>query len=400
MNKDYDFAVGAKRLAKVGASPIRTILDRASAMRQEGFHVVPFSAGEPDFNTPSDIKDATIQAIHENQTHYTSNRGYPKLRNVLQGYIKEETGIDYDPETEIILTCGAAEALNNALFTFVDEGDEVIVLTPAFVSYQCLVNLCGATFVEVPLDPENGFQIDMDAVGRAITDKTKMLMINNPSNPTGAVFSRESLKELCRLAVEHNFLILADEIYSRLVYEGRTFHSIASFDGMKERSIISSGFSKTFAMTGWRLGYIATDVRLANRIMRTHQYSTTCCPTFIQAGLAEAMNTEQTKEQVNEMIQSFTRRRDMVLSGLDEIEGLTYIRPYGAFYVMVDTSGLGLNGAEFVEKLLSEKHVATVPAAGMGSGCETLVRISYATSEENIKEGLRLIKELAEEMKK
>ncbi len=399
MNKEYDFAVGAERLAKVEASPIRTILDRAAAMRQQGLSVIPFSAGEPDFDTPSDIKEATIQAINKNLTHYTSNRGYPALRGVLQDYIKRETGIEYNPETEIILTCGAAEALNNVLLTFVDEGDEVIVLTPAFVSYKCLVNMCGAKFVEVPLDAANGFQIDVAAVKAAVTEKTKMLMLNNPSNPTGAVFNHESLAELCALAREHNFMILADEIYSRLVYDGKSFSSIASFEGMKERAVIVSGFSKTFAMTGWRLGYIATDERLANRIMRTHQYSTTCSPTFIQAGLSEAIESERTKAQVEEMIQAFANRRRMVLDALDEIEGLSYIKPYGAFYVMVDTSGLGLTGAEFVEKLLSEKYVATVPAAGMGCGCDNFVRISYATSEENIREGMRRIAELARELK-
>lgn len=179
--------------------------------------MIPFSAGEPDFNTPSDIKEATIRAITNNQTKYSSNRGYPPLRKVLKDYIRGETGVEYDPETEILVTSSAAEALNNSIMAFVDEDDEVIVLTPAFVSYKSLVHLCRAKFVDVPLDAEQGFQVDINAVKAAITDKTKMLVLNSPSNPTGAVFSRESLAALCRLAVEHNFLILSDEIYSRLV---------------------------------------------------------------------------------------------------------------------------------------------------------------------------------------
>ena len=389
MTNSYDLAVGAKRLEKVEASPIRTILDRAAVLRGEGKPVIPFSAGEPDFNTPTDIKEATIRAITNNQTKYTSNRGYPALRKVLQDYIQRETGQEYDPETEILVTSSAAEALNNTIMTFVDEGDEVIVLTPAFISYKCLVNMCGAKYIDIPMDPEKGFQVDIEAVKAAVSDKTKMLILNNPSNPTGAVFSREVLEEICKLAVERNFLVLSDEIYSRLVYDGAQFHSVASFPGMRDRAVIISGFSKTFAMTGWRVGYIATDAKLAARILRTHQYSTTCSPTFIQVALAESMDTPRTRKQVEEMIQAFANRRKLIMS---------YVKPYGAFYIMVDVSGLGMTSTEFAQKLLEEKYVATVPAVGLDDKTGKFVRFSYATSEENIQEGLRRIKEMVEEL--
>lgn len=400
MIRSYDLSAGARRLEKVEASPIRTILDRAAAMRAQGLPVIPFSAGEPDFNTPTDIKEAAIRAITNNFTHYTSNRGYEPLRNVLKSYIKQETGVNYDPKTEILVTSSGAEALNNTIMTFVDEGDEVIVLTPSFISYKCLVNLCQARFVDVPLDARKNFQVDVDAVRAAITDRTKMLILNNPSNPTGAVFSRESLEAMCKLAVEHNFLILSDEMYSRLVYDDAKFYSVASFPGMKDHSIIISGFSKTFAMTGWRLGYIATDAKLAARILRTHQYSTTCSPTFIQVALSEAMESARTKKEVREMIAAFAHRRRNIMRGLSEIEGLRYVEPQGAFYIMVDVSGLGMNGAEFAEKLLEEKYVATVPAVGLGSTCGDFIRISYATSDKNITDGLRRMKELAAELRK
>lgn len=400
MNASYDLCTGAKRLSQVGASPIRTILDRATALRGEGKPVIPFSVGEPDFNTPFEIKEAAIRALTNNLTKYTSNRGYPQLRKVLADYIKEETTVDYDPDTEIIVTSSAAEALNNTIFSFVDEGDEVIVFTPAFVSYQCLVNMCGAKFVDVPYDANNGFQIDMAAVHAAISEKTKMLILNNPSNPTGAVLSKESLEEICELAVKHNFLILADEIYSRLVYDDVEFTSIASFPGMKDHCIIVSGFSKTFAMTGWRLGYIATDKKLANTLIRTHQYSTTNSPTFIQAGTAEAMQSPATKKQVAEMIAAFARRREIFMKGLDEIPELIYSKPYGAFYIMVSVEKLGMTAEEFAKKLLEEKYVATVPAIGLGDKTGNWIRISYATSEENISEGLRRMKELVNEIKK
>lgn len=398
MTNSYDLAVGAKRLEKVEASPIRTILDRAAVLRGEGKPVIPFSAGEPDFNTPTDIKEATIRAITNNQTKYTSNRGYPALRKVLQDYIQRETGQEYDPETEILVTSSAAEALNNTIMTFVDEGDEVIVLTPAFISYKCLVNMCGAKYIDIPMDPEKGFQVDIEAVKAAVSDKTKMLILNNPSNPTGAVFSREVLEEICKLAVERNFLVLSDEIYSRLVYDGAQFHSVASFPGMRDRAVIISGFSKTFAMTGWRVGYIATDAKLAARILRTHQYSTTCSPTFIQVALAESMDTPRTCKQVEEMIQAFANRRKLIMKLLDEIPQLSYVKPYGAFYIMVDVSGLGMTSTEFAQKLLEEKYVATVPAVGLDDKTGKFVRFSYATSEENIQEGLRRIKEMVEEL--
>lgn len=398
MTNSYDLAVGAKRLEKVEASPIRTILDRAAVLRGEGKPVIPFSAGEPDFNTPTDIKEATIRAITNNQTKYTSNRGYPALRKVLQDYIQRETGQEYDPETEILVTSSAAEALNNTIMTFVDEGDEVIVLTPAFISYKCLVNMCGAKYIDIPMDPEKGFQVDIEAVKAAVSDKTKMLILNNPSNPTGAVFSREVLEEICKLAVERNFLVLSDEIYSRLVYDGAQFHSVASFPGMRDRAVIISGFSKTFAMTGWRVGYIATDAKLAARILRTHQYSTTCSPTFIQVALAESMDTPRTRKQVEEMIQAFANRRKLIMKLLDEIPQLSYVKPYGAFYIMVDVSGLGMTSTEFAQKLLEEKYVATVPAVGLDDKTGKFVRFSYATSEENIQEGLRRIKEMVEEL--
>lgn len=398
MDSSYDVKAGAKRLEKVEPSLIRTILDRATALRGEGKNVIPFSAGEPDFNTPSDIKEATIRAITNNQTKYGSNQGYPPLRSILKDYIKSETGVEYDPNTEILVTSSAAEALNNTIMAFVDEGDEVIVLTPAFVSYKCLVNMCGAKFVDVPLNADNGFQVDIAAVKASITDKTKMLIMNSPSNPTGAVFSYEILKELCELAVEHNFLILSDEIYSRLVYDGAKFYSIASFPGMKERSIIVSGFSKTFAMTGWRLGYIATDARLRGHILRVHQYSTTCSPTFIQVGLAEAMDTKNTRKQVEEMLAAFANRRKLIMSLLDDIPGLSYVKPYGAFYIMVDVSALGVSNMDFSMKLLEEKYVATVPAVGLDDHTGKYVRFSYATSEENIREGLARIKKMVEEI--
>ena len=399
MNKEFDFSVGAKRLAKVGASPIRVILEKAAGMRSQGLPVIPFSAGEPDFNTPTDIKTATIHAIEENLTHYTSNRGYPKLRVELHNYIKEFTDVDYDPDTEILITSGGAEGLNNSILAFVDAGDDVLVFTPSFVNYKSLTNMCGANFIEVPLDSKNDFKVDLDLLEKAITPQTKMLVLNNPNNPSGTVFTKSELQAICDLAIKYNFLILSDEMYSRLVYDGEEFHSVASFPGMKERTIIVSGFSKTFAMTGWRLGYITADAKLADRILRVHQYSTTCSATFIQAGLAEAMNSVRTRAEVEDMLVAFAMRRKLIIEGLKAIPGLSYAMPYGAFYILVDVSGLNMTGNDFAAQLLDKKYVATVPGTGFSPACTNYIRISYATSENNITEGLRRIKEFVEEIK-
>ena len=272
MEKEFDILTGAKRLDEVRFSKIRTVMDMVADLRAKGEKVLALSAGEPDFDTPAPIKEAVIKALEENYTHYGSNRGYPALRKLLSEKLEKETGVSYDPETEIIFTTGGAEALNNAFMAVVDPGDEVIVFSPAFITYENLVHMCGAKLVKVPLKKENNYQIDMDDLKAAVTDKTKLLVMNNPNNPTGAVYSKECLEQVCELAKEKNFLILSDEMYSRLVYGDGKFYSIASFPDMKERTIIINGFSKTYAMTGWRVGYVAAPAKLLPSILKVHQY--------------------------------------------------------------------------------------------------------------------------------
>lgn len=376
----------AKRLE---ASPIRAILDRAAALRAQGKPVIPFSAGEPDFPTPEPIKAATMQAIADNYSHYASNRGVPTLRKILAKKIQADTGLTYDPETEILITSSGAEALNNSILTFVNPGDEVIIPTPAFVSYKNLVKFAGGIFVDIPLRAENGFQLDAAEIEAHITPKTKMIILNNPNNPSGAVYSREVLEQVAALAVKYDLLVLSDEMYSRLVYDGAEFVSMAALPGMRERTIVVSGFSKSYAMTGWRLGYIATAKELAGPILKVHQYSTTCSPTFIQQGLVNALELPETEEAVKTMLAAFARRREMIVKGLQAIPNITPVVPKGAFYVMVDVSGTGKTGMEFAQELLEEHSVATVPAVGLGDSCGDYIRISYAASDEDIQEGLR-----------
>ncbi|HWP51944.1 MAG TPA: pyridoxal phosphate-dependent aminotransferase [Clostridia bacterium] len=391
MKPEFDFSTGSSRVQRMAASPIRAILDRAAELRAEGRRVIPFSAGEPDFNTPEPIKQATIAAINNNYSHYGSNRGTPKLREIIACKLRNETGVSYAPESEIIVTSSGAEAINNALLAFIEDGDEVIVFTPAFVSYKNLIKYAGGVFIDIPLKPEDGFCPDANALEQAITKRTKVIVINNPNNPTGAVYDRGTLEKLAALAIKHNLLVIADEMYSRLVYDDAQFTSMAALPGMKERTVIINGFSKTYAMTGWRLGFLAADKRLITPLLKMHQYSTTCSPTFIQQGLADSLELVETTAAVENMIKTFARRRTAILDGLSAIPKLGCVTPKGAFYVMVDVSATGLNGMVFAKRLLEEYFVATVPAIGLGDSCGDYIRISYAASDEDIAEGLQRI---------
>ena len=387
----------AKRIDQVQMSSIRVVMEKVEKLKSQGKSVVSLCAGEPDFNTPEGIKIATIEALNNNQTHYSSNRGYLGLRQKVAQLLKEQTTVDYDSDQEIIMTCGCSEAINNACLAFIEPGDEVIIFTPAFVSYQNIVLLCEGIPVEIPLKASNEFQIDIEELKSKITNKTKMMIINNPSNPTGAVYQKETLEKVCQLARENNILILADEIYNQLDYE-KQYVSIASFENMKDYTIIVNGFSKAYAMTGWRMGYIAASKKHIDHILKVHQYTTTSQMTFAQIGMDKAIDQEDVKKEVQHMIQTFHERRTFIMEQLDQCENLSYIKPHGAFYIMVDVSKTGFNGQEFADKLL-DYGVAVVPASGFGKGLNNFIRISFASSKENIEEAFSRIKNLLSELK-
>ena len=388
----------AKRIDQVQMSSIRVVMEKVEKLKRQGKSVVSLCAGEPDFNTPEGIKKATIEALNDNQTHYSSNRGYLGLRQKVAKLLKEQTTIDYDSDQEIIMTCGCSEAINNTCLAFIEPGDEVIIFTPAFVSYQNTVLLCEGIPVEIPLKASNGFQIDIDELKSKITSRTKMMIINNPSNPTGAVYQKETLEKVCQIARENNVLILADEIYNQLDYENQ-YVSIASFKDMKDYTIIVNGFSKAYAMTGWRMGYIAASKEHIDHILKVHQYTTTSQMTFAQIGMAKAIDQEDVKNEVQHMIQTFHERRTFIMEQLDQCDMLSYVKPHGAFYIMVDVSKTGLSGQEFADKLL-EYGVAVVPANGFGKDLNNFVRISFASSKENIEEAFVRIKNLLLDLNK
>lgn len=389
---------GAARLNEVKASKIRAVSDKANALEALGRSIIRFSTGEPDFATVSAIKQATIQAIEDNYSHYASNRGDLKLRKEVAELVECHHGIVYDPSEEILITSGGSEAINHVMLGLINPEDEVIVCTPAFLSYENMIHMAGGKFVDVPLKKENGFQLDIEDIKKAITPKTKMIVINNPCNPTGAVYDSMSIQALCDVCIQHDLLVFSDEIYDQLVYDERECRSIAACPSMKQRTIMMNGFSKAYAMTGWRLAYLCAPKELIEPLLMVHQYATTCAPTFIQVGVANAMNKEAVRKEVQEMVRRFDQRRQTVIRVLKEIPELDFVRPQGAFYVFIDVSKTGLNGQQFADALLEEKGVAVVPGNAMGSQCDDFIRLSYATSDENVMMGMQLIKEFIKEL--
>ncbi len=380
----------ANRLENVKMSSIRIMMEKVQEKRDQGNTVISLSAGEPDFPTPEKIKEAVKQALDENYTHYSSNRGNPQLRQEIAKSLKENMDLDYDCNSEILVTHGCQEALHNVLHSVINPKDEVLIFTPAFVSYVNLVEMCQGIPVELPLKAEDGFQINPDELRKVISPQTKLIIMNNPNNPTGAVYKKELLEEIAQIVCEKDVLLLTDEVYSSITYD-QEFTSIASFPGMKERCFVVNGFSKIYAMTGWRLGYVACDQSMMDGVLRIHQYSSTSCSSFSQVGLARVMSSDEVKKDVSTMIEAFSKRRKVMMAQLDQIDSLSYVQPQGAFYMMVDVSKLGLNGEEFALRLLEEELVACVPASGFGKGCEHFVRLSFASSMEDIQEGCKRI---------
>lgn len=400
MGVDRDIFEGADRIKDCYFSPVRVVSERVFELQQQGHEFVNFGEGEPDFDTPKGIVDATINALQNKYTHYANNRGLIELRQEISKFSQEVNGIYYNPEDEIIVTSAGAETINDAIMAFLNPGDEAIIFTPAFFNYENVILMAGATVVDIPLKGENGFQIDPDELRRNITSKTKMIIINNPCNPTGVVFSDEVLTEVAKIAVENNLIVFSDEIYSKIIYGQDKFRSMASFPGMRERTIIGNGFSKLYSMTGWRVGYLLFDRRMMSSLLKVHHYCVTCTPTFIQKGLADAMNLPEVKADGQKMVDTYSRRRDLVCKYLDMVPEFKYAQPRGAFYVFVDVSETGIDGDEFAERLREERFVATIPGSGLGGeNFKNYIRISFVTDEENVEKGMQEILGLVSELR-
>jgi aminotransferase len=347
--------------------------------------VISLGIGEPDFTTPKPILDAGIRSLSNGETHYTSNSGKIELRQAVADNLQNLYGIKYDPVTEIIATVGVSEALYLAFTALLNPGDEVIIPTPCFVSYQAEVFLAGGVPVEIPSKLENNFQVDPEEIKAAITPRTKVIFIGYPSNPTGAVAEKEVLLEIAKIAIEHDLIVVSDEIYDRLVYNFKHVCFPALGEEIKRRTILLGGFSKSHAMTGWRIGYAAGPTEFIQGMVKVHQYTIMSAPTTAQDAAVVAL---QSDSYVVDMVAEYDRRRKLIVGGLNKL-GLTTFEPRGAFYAFPKITASGMDGETFAEKLLQEEHVAVVPGESFGAGGAGFVRCSYATSYEKIEEALR-----------
>lgn len=381
----------SKHLESVKFSPVRQVMDKMREYINQGKDVIPFQIGEPDFFTPEAIIQSTKSALDKKMTHYAPNRGTLSLRRAIALQLASR-GLAYDPEDEILVTVGGTEAIYDGIFAFIEDGDEVIVPAPSYMNYKNDIAMAGGTCVELNLRSENGFQIDVDELEAKITSRTRMIVLNNPSNPTGVVFTKDVLKAVADVAIARDLIVFSDEIYDEILYDGTECVSIATFEGMRERTIVMNGFSKSYAMTGWRVGYLAAPPEAIKAMLKVHQYLVTCIPTFIQEGLAQSMNQAECIKEKEEMFKSFARKRTLLFDCLATVPELIYTVPHGAFYVFLDVSKTGLDGNAFASRLLQEQYVAVVPGVGFSSDAENYIRLSFATSEENIVNGIKRIR--------
>jgi len=371
----------SKRVAGLKPSGIRKFFDIAATMKD----VISLGIGEPDFTTPEPILQAGIRSLQNGETHYTSNWGKLELRQAIADNLKNLYGVSYNPENEVVATVGVSEALYLTMVAVLDPGDEVIIPTPCFVSYQAEVLLAGGVPVEIPSKIENNFQLDPDEVRAAITPRTKVIFVGYPSNPTGAVAERETLLEVAKIAEEHNLLIISDEIYDRLVYGFKHVCVPALGESIKRRTILLGGFSKDYAMTGWRIGYACGPAELIKGLVRIHQYTIMSAPTTAQDAALEAMQNGE--KYVQDMVAEYDRRRRLIVSGLNRL-GLRTFEPRGAFYAFPNIQASGMDDEAFAEALLKEEGVAVVPGNAFGPGGDGFVRACYATAYEKIEEAL------------
>ncbi len=371
----------ARHVANLKPSGIRKFFDIVATMDD----VISLGIGEPDFDTPTNILQAGIASLKQGETHYTSNAGLLALREAISAHLEKLYGVRYDPVHEVMVSVGVSEALYLAMTAITNPGEEIIIPTPCFVSYQAEVILAGGVPVEVPLSAENGFQLSADLLEAAITPRTKAILIGFPNNPTGAVANRAALMDVAKVAEAHDLIVISDEIYDQLVY-GVPHICFASLPGMKERTITLGGFSKDYAMTGWRIGYAAAPAEILSGLVRIHQYTIMSAPTTAQYAALEALRNGQSA--VEEMRAEYDRRRKLIVNGLNNL-GLTTIEPHGAFYAFPNITASGMDDETFAQKLLEEERVAVVPGSAFGAGGEGFVRCSYATAYEQIEEALR-----------
>ena len=367
----------SKTIENIKPSGIRKFFDIVSEMKD----AISLGVGEPDFETPWHIREEGIYALEKGKTFYTSNAGLKNLREEINNYLKRTQNISYNPQKEILVTVGGSEAIDIGLRAVINQGDEVIIPQPSYVSYEPCAILAGAKPVIINLKAENEFRLTPEELENAITKRTKLLILPYPNNPTGAIMEKGDLERIAKIIEKHDIYVMSDEIYSELTYKGK-HTSIASIEGMQERTILINGFSKAYAMTGWRLGYVCAPENIIKQMTKIHQFAIMCAPTTSQYAGIEAIKNGD--EDVREMRQSYNQRRRFLMKRFEEM-GLKCFEPYGAFYVFPCIKEFGMTSEEFALKFLEEERVAVVPGTAFGESGEGFLRISYAYSMENLK---------------
>jgi aspartate/methionine/tyrosine aminotransferase len=375
----------AARMDTIGTESAFEVSARARALEAEGHSIIHLQIGEPDFDTPANVRAAAKAALDAGATHYPPFAGIPALREAIAADASARKGFPVEP-FQVFVTVGGKGVMLYAILGLVDPGDEILVPDPGYPIYESLTRFVGATPVPVPIKMENDFRIDLDELASLVTPKTRMLVINSPANPTGGVLTRADLEAIAELAIRHDLVVLADEIYGRILYDGEEHVSIASLPGMAERTIVLDGFSKTFAMTGWRLGYAIVPPSLIKMYGQLVINTISCAPTFAQIGAVEALRGPQ--GPIDDMVKEFRARRDLVVDGLNAIPGIRSLRPKGAFYAFPEISGTGLTGADMANRLLNEVGVCVLAGTAFGGIGTDHIRISYANSRENLTKAL------------
>ena len=373
----------SKKIVDIEPSGIRKFFDIVNEMPG----AISLGVGEPDFDTPYIVREAGIYSLEKGRTFYTSNAGLKDLRVEISRYIEKKYQLEYDADSEIMVTVGGSEAIDVALRCMVDPGDEVLIPQPCYVSYVPCAVMADAKPVIIELKEENEFKLTKEELLESITDKTKILILAYPNNPTGAIMTREELAQLVPVIIEKDLFVISDEIYAELTYDN-THCSIASFPGMKERTVVINGFSKAFAMTGWRLGYACAPKQIMSQMIKLHQFAIMCAPTNSQFAAVEALRS--CDEEVRKMVEAYNQRRRFLLNAFKEM-GIDCFEPYGAFYVFPSIKKFKMTSDEFANRLLAEQKLAVVPGTAFGASGEGFVRISYAYSIENLKVGLERI---------
>jgi aspartate aminotransferase len=378
----------ANRMSRLGTETAFVVLAKAKELEKKGMEVIHLEIGEPDFDTPRNIIDEAISALNNHWTHYGPSAGLPELRQAIADDINKSRGLKVGPQN-VVVTPGGKPVMFFVLLALVNEGDEVIYPNPGFPIYESVINFIGATPKPIAMREEKQFRLDVDELISLVTPKTRMIIINSPQNPTGSVLTKKDLEEIARIAVKNDIYVLADEIYSRIIYKGQ-HHSIACEPGMLERTVILDGYSKTYAMTGWRLGYGVMPEDLAVQVAKLQTNCNSCTASFTQIAGVKALRDDQ--KEVGKMVAEFNRRRDVIVNGLNSIKGIECQMPEGAFYVFPNTKKLGIKSAELADRLLNEAGVAALSGTSFGAFGEGYIRFSYANSIENINKALAKIK--------